>query len=284
MNRLHAALAPASLVATFFAAGCSSTIGTSSPADGGAADAALDSPAGSALAFDVRTSAATFTHTDGFSGQTARQAKQGIRRLRIYRDASDPSPVVVFDHGKGFVEAGYVAGDDTLVGSAPIATIPEGHYALARITVTHSRYVVSSTMHSGAAIPGDFDCVQTLSDGVEIDGVVRPQGWYRYTFLTGGQPFPSEGTSAPLPSSPATGGFVMKSDGGETYYELPIDVTIAHTITKDLEVVVEVNMSESFRWEDQQLPGYQAGVYDTTPTTFEPVRRFGANSYVVSYE
>jgi hypothetical protein len=47
---------------------------------------------------------------------------------------------------------------------------------------------------------------------------------------------------------------------------------------------VEVNMSESFRWEDQALPGYTAGVYDTTPTSFEPIRRFGANSYVLTYE
>jgi hypothetical protein len=74
----------------------------------------------------------------------------------------------------------------------------------------------------------------------------------------------------------------MKTEGGETYYEIPIDMTVTHLATKDLELVVEVNMSESFRWEDQPLTGFLPNVYDTTPTSFEPVRRFGANSYVVS--
>lgn len=273
------------------AAACSSDSFVTPLSDGGGGsdaattDAATDAATGPALVFDIRTSAAAFTHADGFSGQTARKAKQGIRRLRIYHDASDTSPVVVFDHGKGFVEAGYVAGDDTVVGSAPLASLPEGHYGLARMTVTHSRFVVSSTMHfNGSAIPGEFDCVQTLSDGVEIDGTVRPKDWYRYTFVAGNQSFPTEGVGAPLPSSPATGGFIMKTEGDETYYELPIDVTVAHAATKDIRVVIEVNMFESFRWEDQALTDYASGVYDTTPTTFEPVRRFGANSYVVKYE
>jgi hypothetical protein len=53
---------------------------------------------------------------------------------------------------------------------------------------------------------------------------------------------------------------------------------------KDLNVVVEVNMDRSFRWEDQDQPGYTKGVYDTTATDHEPIHRFGANSYVIRVE
>jgi hypothetical protein len=43
-------------------------------------------------------------------------------------------------------------------------------------------------------------------------------------------------------------------------------------------------MNEAFRWEDQALPGYANGVYDTTPVSFEPVRRYGANTYTLALE
>jgi hypothetical protein len=260
------------------------------PADGGPDVAVADegpdaAPTGPTLFFHVRTNTAPFTHTDGYSGQTARKAYQGVRKLRVYRDTADPSPLVVFDHGAGFVEAGYNAGDDTIVGSTSLAKVPSTRFKLARMTVTHSRYVVSSTLHYlTTPIPGDFDCVQTLSDNVTIDGTVRARGWYRYIFNAMGKSYPQEGLGAPLPSSPTTGGFTMKTDGGETYYELPIDLVADGSIKKDVHLVVDVNMFESYRWEDQDLAGYTRGVFDTTPISYEPIRRFGANSYVVRYE
>lgn len=276
-----------------FALGCSASDDPRTAVDSGgdtgaAGDAATDGPAdagGPTLFFHVRTSKAGFTHTDGYAGQTARAAKQGIRSLRLLRSATDAAPVLVFDHGKGFVEAGYVAGDDTVVGQAKVASLAAGDFKIARVGVTHSRFVVASTMHTlGTAVAGDFDCVQTLSEGVEIDGVARPLGWYRYTFLAGGKSYPSEGTGAPLPTSPATGGFVLRTDGGVASYEMAVDVHVDPSAKTDLHVVVEVNMSESFRWEDQAVADYAAGVYDTTPTSFEPIRRFGANSYAVKVE
>lgn len=273
------------------ALGCSASDDPRTSVDAGSeagADAATDSAtdaAGPTLYFHVRTSKAGFTHTDGYAGQTARAAKQGIRSLRLLRSASDPAPLLVFDHGKGFVEAGYVAGDDTVVGQAKVASLTAGDFKIAHVAVTHSRFVVASTMHTlGAAIAGDFDCVQTLSDGVDIDGVTRARGWYRYTFLAGGKSYPTEGTGAPLPTSPATGGFVLRTEGGASYYEMAVDVRVDPAAKTDLHVVVEVNMSESFRWEDQALAGYAPSVYDTTPTSFEPIRRFGANTYAVKVE
>ncbi|MBL8714830.1 MAG: hypothetical protein JNL79_02475 [Myxococcales bacterium] len=286
MHRPFLVLAAASLVACSSSDGVkiADDTGLEGGADTGATDSVSD-VAGPSLFFHVRTSKDGFTHVDGLAGQTARAAKQGIRSFRLLRSATDPTPVTVFDHGKGFVEAGYVAGDDTVVGSAKIATLPAGDFKLAQVVVTHSRFVVSSTLHYlGADVPGDYDCVQTLSDGVDLDGVTRARGWYRYTFLAGGKSYPQEGTAAPLPTSPATGGFVLRTEGATSFYEMNLDVHVDPTAKTDLKVVVEVNMSESFRWEDQPLPGYAKGVYDTTPTSFEPIRRFGANTYVVRVE
>ncbi len=87
-----------------------------------------------------------------------------------------------------------------------------------------------------------------------------------------------------VPTSPATGGFVLRTEGGASYYEMAVDVRVDPAAKTDLHVVVEVNMSESFRWEDQALAGYAPSVYDTTPTSFEPIRRFGANTYAVKVE
>jgi len=276
------------------AIGCSSPTGASSVWDTGASDSggsdAVDSPsdgtsAGPTLYFHVRATTAPFAHTDGLSGQTTRNTKQGIRSIRLLRDASDPSPVVAFDHGKGFVEAGYDDKNDTVVGSALASKLPAARFTLAQIVVTHSRYRVSSTMHYlGTKIPGEFDCVQTLSDNTTLDGVEHPRSWYRYIFEAGGKSYPQEGMGAPLPSSPTTGGFTLKTVGSESYYEVAIDLTSDPTLKKDVAVVVEVNMNDSFRWEDQDQPDYAKGVYDTTPTSFEPIHRYGANSFVVRFE
>jgi hypothetical protein len=236
------------------------------------------------LFFHVRASTAPFAHSDGFAGQTSKATKQGIRSLRLFKSAGD-APVVVFDHGKGFVEAGYDDGNDTIVGQAPVAKVPAGRYTLAQIPVTHSAFRVSSTMHaSGLAVPGEFDCLETLSDDVTLEGTLRTKGWYRYVFETASAKYPQEGSGALLPSSPTTGGFTMKTVGGETYYEVPIDLVMDPTVTTDVHVVMEVNMDHAFRWEDQALPGYTPNVYDTTPTAYEAIRRFGANSFVVRFE
>ena len=65
---------------------------------------------------------------------------------------------------------------------------------------------------------------------------------------------------------------------------MPFDVTLDGSEKKDMNIVVIVNMDHAFRWEDQTNPGYSKNVYDTTATEFEPVRRFGANSFVVTIE
>jgi hypothetical protein len=275
------------LLAACFLCACSSSSFATAPGDDAGSDAAEDSAAleGPAFTFRVRANTKPFTQTDGLAGQTATKTSQGIRSLKLLKDASDPAPAVVFDHGKDFVEAGYDDGDDTVVGSAKIASIATGHYTLARIGITHSKFTVNATLHVPAgAFPGSFDCTQTLSDDVTLDGKTHEKGWYRYIFTTSGMSYPQEGTGAPLPTTPGTGGFTLHTDGAQAYYEVPFDVTLDGTQKKDMNVVVIVNMDHSFRWEDQEKPGYTKDVYDTTATEPEPVRRFGANSFVVTID
>ncbi|MCS6899456.1 MAG: hypothetical protein NZX77_06760 [Polyangiaceae bacterium] len=40
-------------------------------------------------------------------------------------------------------------------------------------------------------------------------------------------------------------------------------------------------MFESFRWKDENKSGFLPKIFDVTPTSFEPVQRFGANSFEV---
>ncbi len=264
------------------APGADSGAGPTRDGGAGGADAAADGPR---IYFYVRTSTAPFPHADGLSGQTARHAYQGIRSFTLMRDADDREPVTVLDLGDSNVEAGYNDGDETLVGSAPLASVRPGRYTVGKNVVTHSRYEVDATMHvGGLVVPGVLDNVQVLTDGTPIDGVPRPSSWFRYVFRAAGMAYPIEGLGAPLPTEPTTGGFRLVIEGGEAVYYYPIDVTIDEAGDADVRVVLDVNMDHSFRWEDQALPGYAPGVFDSTSVVSEPVRRFGANSLAVTVE
>lgn len=255
--------------------------------DAGASDGAnaSDAATGPVIEVHVRTNDAIYSHADGWSGQTSRDAYQGIRRVELLRQGSDPNPLVLFDYGDGFVEAGYNAGDDTLVGAARITDLVDGQFTVGRSVITHSRYKVDAIMHTnGLSIPGEFDNIQVLSDRTEINGQARSQGWFRYVFRAAGMEFPLEGNNAPLPSVPTTGGFRLDLNEGEATYTFPVDITIDTSAIVSSAIVIEVNMNESFRWEDQSLPSYAPDVFDATPTSSEPVRRFGANSFSVYVE
>lgn len=248
---------------------------------GAVPDAAADvdaTPGGPRIHFIVRTSTAAFPHADGLSGQTARNAYQGIRRFALLRGPDDPEPLVVLDTGDAPVEAGYNDRDETLIGSTPIAGLRPGRYTIGRNLVTHSRYTVNATMHVGALdVPGEFDNVQVLSEGTIIDGLPRPQSWFRYVFRAAGREFPLEGLGAPLPTNATAGGFGLTLEGGLAYYDYPIDLTIDPGVPRDVHVYLDVNMDHAFRWEDTELPRYAPSVFDATPVGAEPVRRFGAN-------
>lgn len=267
---------------------------TSSPSSGGGGSGATTTSAGGAggapitgpvVRIHLRASTKPFPQTDGLSGQTPLSHASGIRKFQLFKDASDTSPVTVFDHGNGYVEAGYGDGDDTVVGTVVAKTLPAGTYTLGRVVHSHVRYRVAATVHAGGLdVPGEFENLQIMSDHTEIDGVIHDHGHYEIAFHAGGQTFPTSGEGAPEPVFPSSGGFSVKIEEGQWAYYFPTAVVIVPETPVDVDVVMEVNMFESFRWMDQ-IGGHNAPlVFDVTPPTFEPVLRFGANSYAVYVE
>jgi hypothetical protein len=232
-----------------------------------------------------RANTDAFVHSDGLSGQTPLAHSGGLRKLELYKDAGDPNPLTVFDFGQDFVVVGFNDGDDTAVHTLPASSLPAGLYTVARAVYSHVRYRVAATMHvGGQALPGEFDNLQVLSDGTTIDGQARNHGYYEYVFSTGGTEFPISGTNAPVPQWSETGGFSAKLEEGEWGYTFPVELLLTPEVTSDIDIVLEVNMHESFRWQDQDDPGFAAGVFDTVPTAFEPVMRFGANDFALTLE
>ncbi|MDW8249036.1 MAG: hypothetical protein RMJ98_07010, partial [Myxococcales bacterium] len=86
---------------------------------------------------------------------------------------------------------------------------------------------------------------------------------------------------APIPTQPDSGGFSVSFVGGQWIYEFPVSFTIDHDTQGVIDAVLHVNMFESFRWKDENKSGFLPKIFDVTPTSFEPVQRFGANSFEV---
>ena len=255
---------------------------TTSSGQGGAGG---EQPPGPSITIRFRSSTAPFAHGDGLSGQTPLYHVSGVRKLQLFHDADDTDPFTVFDFGDDQVEISYGDGDDTVVVSVPASTLPHGNYSIARVVHTYVRYGVASTMHAnGLDLPGAFDNLQVLSDGTTIDGTSHDHGYYEYVFTTNGMDFPTSGTDAPVPEWPETGGIEARLEQGEWSYYFAVQLALTPDVPGDMDLVFDVNMFESFRWQDQDLPAYQPGVFDTTPTSFEPVMRFGANSFGLTLE
>lgn len=78
-------------------------------------------------------------------------------------------------------------------------TLPAGVFTIAKAGVAYVRYSVAARMHSIASVDGQYDNVQSLSDGAVIDGVTRDKGWFRYSFSSGGTTYGTlEGGDAPV--------------------------------------------------------------------------------------
>jgi hypothetical protein len=141
------------------------------------------------------------------------------------------------------------------------------------------RFTIPATAHgSFGAMPGELDALLVLSDRTTLDGVLRSHGDYRYVLRVGGMEIPTEGTGFPIPAI-ESGGFTMRTEAGETSYAFPIALEVRNDFAEDIHVVFEVNTHESFRWTDQDQPGYAAGAFDLTALGTEPIVQAGANGY-----
>ena len=179
-------------------------------------------------------------------------------------------------------EVDYADGADTIAFTAKTADLADGVFTLARVVHSWVRYRVAATMHNGVVVPGQFDNFQVLSDGTLYEGELYDAGAYTYVFGALGMEFPQSGADAPVPEWEAAGGFSVRFEDGEWAYYFPVNLAIDTDWGADTDVYLDVNMHDSFRWQDQPTAGFTGGVFDVTPTTFEPVLRFGANSFSVS--
>ena len=233
----------------------------------------------------LRGSTAAVAHLDTFSGQTPTRQIVAVKSLWLYKSASDPNPLKVVDLGTNAVETDLVTGKTNDVATVSLKSLPAGTYTIAKVGAAYVRYSVAARMHNGVDVDGRYDNVQALSDGVMIDGTTRAKGWYRYSFAVGASTLGTvEGAGAPLPQVPASGGMTLETSGADAFYVFPMHVTIDPNEPKDQRIVCEVNVHESFRWQDQAAPGYASHVYDTTPSSSEPVIAFGASAFSLLLE
>jgi len=252
--------------------------GAGGEAEGGA-------PAGGTIAIHMRSSTAPIAHSDGLSGQTPSEHKSGVRSLQLFRDPNDSNPVTVFDFGQESVEVDYADGADTLVFTANSADLPLATFTVARVVHSWVTYRVEATMHaSGFDLAGHFENFQALSDNSLFEGYLFDSGDYDYVFVGASMSFPASGVGAPVPEYEAAGGFSVRFEDGEWAYYFPVSLPVNPELPGDLAIVLDVNMHESFRWMDEPTTDFTAGVFDATPTTFEPVLQFGANSFAVTLE
>ena len=254
--------------------------GASGGGDGGAA---LSGPA---YEIHLRASQTKVNFTDGYVGETPIDQHIAIRKLTLYRDANDASPVVVFDNGQNAVECGLNDGNDTLVGTAVAKTLPGGTFTIAHVEVGYYRFKVAATMHSnGMVVPGDYSDLEVLTDATLVDGKLQNQGHYSFTFEVGGTAYGTlNGEDLMTPAALAGGGLSLVTANHSASYVFPVSVIIDPALPSSTKVVMLVNTYQNFRWQDQATAGYQSGVFDTTPSTYEPVTSFGANAFTLGVE
>jgi len=238
------------------------------------------------VTLSVRGSTAPVPHADGLASQTPIAQGVAVRSLWLLRSADDPSPLRVADLGPASVETDLVSGETSDVATVSLGSLPAGTFTVAKVGVAYVRYSIASRLHQGGfAVDGRHDNVQALSEGVTVDGAVRKKGWFRSSFAVGAATYGTiESGNAPLPAVASSGGMTLDTSGAESFYVFPVAITIDPAHATDVRLVCEVNVHESFRWIDQATPGYAPGVYDTTPTTFEPVMSFGASAFSLILE
>lgn len=261
--------------------GCPNGSGGGSSSSSGAVggDGGSELPSGPRVTIAVRGTTTPVAHPDPWSGETPKKQIVAIRSLYLLRSPTDPKPVQVFDLGANSVEAELVGGKKVTIANVGAKSLPAGVFTIAKAGVSYVRYSVDARLHSVVAVDGQYENVQALSDGAVIDGVTHAKGHFRYSFVANGTTYGTlEGEDAPVPALTATGGLTLDGSGPQAFYVFPAQVAIDPNITVDHEALLELNVHESFRWQDQEGAGYTSKVFDTTASTFEPVMSFGASA------
>lgn len=240
---------------------------------------------GAQVTLSLRGVVTPIAHADKFASQTPIRQTVAIKSFYLYKTATDPNPLLVADLGATSVPTDLVSGKTSDITTVALKTLPAGTYTIAKVGVAYVSYRIAARLHNGSATDGRYDNVEALSDGVLVEGKPRNKGWFSSSFGIGDTTYATyEGKDAPLPQLPSSGGMTLETSGPNAFYVFPMNVTIDPNETKDQRVVCEVNVHESFRWQDQATSSYAANVFDTTPTTYEPVMSFGASAFALFLE
>jgi len=264
--------------------------GADGGADGGLLDSGLDAEldggpdAGPPMvAVRVVASGDAFPHADALGGQTARTTVAGVRSLALYRSMDDTDPLILFSATGPDVAVGYVPGDETVLTTIAASSIVPGTYTFGRLVQTYVQYEVDATLHRlDGNHEGVITAFQVIGDGTEVGGVEYDSGHYDLAFAAPGVSQEWSGEDGAFPIYSATAGAVGAVEGGEWAVYFPIDLVITAAPSVDSTLTLDVNMHESFRWTDLLVLGYQPDVFDVTDISFEPIVRFGGNSFALT--
>ena len=218
---------------------------------------------------------------DGLSGQTPTTYTMGLARYEIMTSATDPKPVVVFDHGTKPVEINMLAGAQ-VAGRGRLSSIPSGTYTHGRVQLTSTTFTIAATVHTLAALPGTVEVIAALSD-TTLGGKAWKQGQVSYTFSVWPTPLP--GLLPPLPATP--GGQIIQKDG-KTWMVFPFTkpLAIVSSSPSSWTATIIYEVGDSFRWQDDpNVAGYKAKVFDVSvlpAPSFEIVKAFGATGYLIT--
>lgn len=288
-----------SLPLFFGAAGCSGTsvsvgeLDASTATDAGTGNGNIDSglgPDGSIIgpkvSIYVRATAETFPHSDNLSSLQPTDARLWIRSL-AFDFSNGPSGVKIFEL-KEPKETSLNDKAETLVAEVPIAMLPVGTAIKAHVVTDAVAYRVPTKLHyNGMVLDGEIKGWQALSNGALDPDLkqARQSGFYKVDFLLGGNKVAdTSGDNAPLPEGPAGGGFELSVNQGVGAYSFPLVLPVKNDVQGDRKMYMTINVDRNFRWTDSKKAGYVGGAWDTEPPMFEPVVRFGANSFTLTLE
>jgi len=252
---------------------------TSSASSEGADDESADTAAPTVVNVHLRATADPWPHDDGLSGQTPYDAVTGIRSLTLLDTGGRLDPLVVFDLGTEHVAAPQDPGSDTIVATVPVTELVLGAYDRARVGVSFIQFSVMATAHLDPLEQmGSLEAVYVLADDTMFDGAVRALGWSRFTFGSFTINNPAE-----IPATPQGSPFELLEIDGASFLEFGVSLLVDPSIDNDVDVTLQLNVHESFRWQDIERMGSDSA-FDITPTTFEPVLRVGANDYSLTFD
>lgn len=242
-------------------------------------------PEDAPLSVRIVATTRAFPHDDGLAGLTALSASGGVRSLQLLRGEDDRSAVTVFDHGADVIETGYDDGDETVVARVAIPADLRGRFTRARLVQGYSRYEVEALLHDGLTVepePGVVAGSLVMSDGTNLDGVMRDAGQFDFRFAGASTTFAYDGAGWPVPPYSTTAGATAVVEDGEWAVYFPIDLEVTDAVAPGSEIAIVVNMDRSFRWTDVPAIGYEPDTFDVTRLSYEPVLRFGGNSFELS--